>query len=164
MFLRVSLAVLLLSTVALIAEAGDDCAKYQTECPVMGGKIDKSIYEDHEGKRVYFCCESCREEFKKDPDKYINKMEEAGVRVYDAEVADLKCPVTGEPVNKDVYTEYKGEKVYFCCEECKAKFEEDPEKYMKAHAHHAEHSDKKTGCPAARHGCEKTCMGADKKG
>lgn len=40
------------------------------------------------------------------------------------------CPVTGDPlVNKNIYTEYKGRKVYFCCPKCKGKFEANPEKY-----------------------------------
>jgi len=40
------------------------------------------------------------------------------------------CPVMdGNKINKDVFVEYKGVKVYFCCSSCKAKFEADPEKY-----------------------------------
>lgn len=52
---------------------------YQTRCPVMGGNIDKKFHADYGGKRVYFCCSGCLEDFKKDPGKYIKKMEEAGV-------------------------------------------------------------------------------------
>ena len=40
------------------------------------------------------------------------------------------CPVMGGPINKEIYTEYKGKKVYFCCAECKGKFEKEPEKYI----------------------------------
>jgi YHS domain-containing protein len=40
------------------------------------------------------------------------------------------CPVTGGPINKDVYTIYQGKKVYFCCEGCKRAFEKKPEKYI----------------------------------
>ena len=42
-------------------------------------KINKDIYVDHEGKRVYFCCAGCDATFKKDPAKYIKKLEDAGV-------------------------------------------------------------------------------------
>ena len=28
----------------------------QTTCPVMGNPINKDIYADYSGKRVYFCC------------------------------------------------------------------------------------------------------------
>jgi len=51
----------------------------QTTCPVMGNKIVKTIYADHEGKRVYFCCAACVDAFKKDPAKYVKKLEDAGV-------------------------------------------------------------------------------------
>ena len=48
-------------------------------CVVMGGKINKDVYVDHEGQRVYFCCAACIDEFNKNPDKYLKKMKEAGV-------------------------------------------------------------------------------------
>lgn len=51
----------------------------QTECAVLSGKIDKKVYTDYEGKRIYFCCASCIDEFKKDPPKYLKKMEEQGI-------------------------------------------------------------------------------------
>ena len=47
-------------------------------CPVSGEKIDdkmKATYE-YEGKIYNFCCPMCIEEFKKDPAKYIKKIEE----------------------------------------------------------------------------------------
>jgi len=56
-------------------------AKEQTNCPVMGGKIDKKFYADHDGKRVYFCCVGCVEPFKKEPAKYIKKLEDAGIEL-----------------------------------------------------------------------------------
>lgn len=52
--------------------------KAQETCPVMGGELDKSIYVDHEGKRVYFCCGMCVEKFKKDPEKYLKVLSDKG--------------------------------------------------------------------------------------
>ncbi|MDD5458592.1 MAG: YHS domain-containing protein [Phycisphaerae bacterium] len=46
----------------------------QTMCPVMGGKINKNIFIEHNGKKVYFCCQGCVEEFKKNPEKYMDKL------------------------------------------------------------------------------------------
>jgi len=40
------------------------------------------------------------------------------------------CPVMGNPINKDVCTDYKGQKVYFCCPACVDKFKAEPEKYL----------------------------------
>jgi YHS domain-containing protein len=51
----------------------------QTTCPVLGGKISKEFYADYKGQRVYFCCSGCDAEFKKDPEKYLQKMKEQGV-------------------------------------------------------------------------------------
>jgi len=51
----------------------------QTTCPVLGGKINKEAYADYKGQRVYFCCQGCDAEFKKDPEKYLQKMKEQGV-------------------------------------------------------------------------------------
>ncbi len=46
-------------------------------CPVSGEKIDEKMKETYEykGKIYNFCCPMCIEEFKKDPEKYIEKME-----------------------------------------------------------------------------------------
>jgi len=47
------------------------------------------------------------------------------------EVEQTTCAVMdGMKIDKNVFTEYKGKKVYFCCTDCKAKFEADPEKYI----------------------------------
>jgi Cu(I)/Ag(I) efflux system membrane fusion protein len=48
--------------------------KNQTLCPVMGGKINKEVYTDHNGMRIYFCCAGCDGEFKSDPEKYLQQM------------------------------------------------------------------------------------------
>ncbi|HMA65964.1 MAG: hypothetical protein ACM31E_12275 [Fibrobacterota bacterium] len=52
--------------------------KPQTTCPVYGGDIDKSQFVDINGKRIYVCCAACIAEIKKDPDKYIKKLESMG--------------------------------------------------------------------------------------
>ncbi len=58
----------------------------QTTCPVMGGKINKEVYMDYEGKRVYFCCPSCIAEFEKDPETYMKKITEEGVTLEDSPI------------------------------------------------------------------------------
>jgi Cu(I)/Ag(I) efflux system membrane fusion protein len=40
------------------------------------------------------------------------------------------CHVMGLAINKNLFTMYKGKKVYFCCPGCKPEFEKDPEKYL----------------------------------
>jgi YHS domain-containing protein len=51
----------------------------QTKCPVLGGNIDKQVFADYKGQRIYFCCRGCDAEFKKNPEKYLQKLKEAGV-------------------------------------------------------------------------------------
>jgi len=45
----------------------------------MAGKIDKKVYTDYQGKRVYFCCSQCQKDFQKDPAGYVKKLEGEGV-------------------------------------------------------------------------------------
>jgi YHS domain-containing protein len=52
--------------------------KKQETCPVMGGKINRQIFADYQGKRVYFCCAGCPETFLKEPEKYLRKLRELG--------------------------------------------------------------------------------------
>ena len=61
------------------APASKSVTTPQTTCPVMGGPINKKIFVDYQGKRVYFCCSDCPAEFNKDPGKYVKKLEDAGV-------------------------------------------------------------------------------------
>lgn len=46
----------------------------QTTCPVMGGAIDKRYFTMYNGKKVYFCCPGCDGTFKKEPEKYLDKL------------------------------------------------------------------------------------------
>lgn len=63
----------------LAVPATTTVVKHQTMCPVMGGAVDKKIFVDYEGKRVYFCCMGCPATFRKNPVKYIKKLEAEGI-------------------------------------------------------------------------------------
>ncbi|GAB4317198.1 MAG: hypothetical protein Kow0059_10140 [Candidatus Sumerlaeia bacterium] len=46
-------------------------------------------------------------------------------------LTNTKCPVlTNEPVDRDIFVEYEGQRVYFCCNRCRRMFLETPEKYL----------------------------------
>ena len=47
----------------------------------MGGEIDRKLFADYKGKRVYFCCAMCTSKFEKEPEKYIKRLEDEGVVV-----------------------------------------------------------------------------------
>ncbi len=51
-----------------------EAAIEQTVCPVMAAPIDKNYYTEYNGKKVYFCCPGCKEQFLKNPEKYIAKL------------------------------------------------------------------------------------------
>ena len=40
-----------------------------------GHDIDPKITYEYKGKLIAFCCADCVDEFKKDPEKYVKKME-----------------------------------------------------------------------------------------
>ena len=53
----------------------------QEKCPVMNRAIDKKLYVDHDGKRIYVCCPGCIEKVKADPGKYIKQIESEGIEL-----------------------------------------------------------------------------------
>lgn len=55
--------------------------KAQTTCPVMGEEIDKALFVDVKGKRIYVCCGGCIKKVKADPAKYIKILEDQGVKI-----------------------------------------------------------------------------------
>lgn len=45
--------------------------------------------------------------------------------------AQETCPVMeGNRIDPDIYVDYQGRRVYFCCQVCKGAFEKEPEKYL----------------------------------
>lgn len=67
-----------------MVEAKKSDTKMQTQCPMMGGPIDKNVYTDYKGKRIYFAGEMCRGMFLEDPQKHIDKMIKEGVSLEDS--------------------------------------------------------------------------------
>lgn len=111
-----------------VALADKEPLQPQTRCPVMDGKIDKSLFVEYDDKRIYVCCKECIAPVKKDPAKYIRELESKGVTL---EKAQTTCPVLDGKIDKKVYADYNGKRVYFCCAGCIMEFKKDPEKYLK---------------------------------
>jgi len=105
--------------------------KPQTTCPVMGGKINTKVFVDYGGDRVYFCCKGCPEKFSKTPEKYLAKLEKEGITLARTPKPQEMCPVMGGKVDKAVYADYQGKRVYFCCKGCPDKFLKTPDQFLK---------------------------------
>lgn len=99
----------------------------QTVCPVMGGKINPKLYADVKGHRVYVCCKGCLPAVKKHPQKYIDKLKAEGV---DVEKIQTTCPVRGGKIDKELYVDAKGKRIYLCCKGCASAVKSNPEKYI----------------------------------
>jgi YHS domain-containing protein len=55
---------------------GDTGRPRQTIDPVSGKAIDRNVFVDYKGKRVYFNNKKSIGQFKKDPDKYMKRLGE----------------------------------------------------------------------------------------
>ena len=99
----------------------------QTRCPVMGGKIDSAQYTDIQGQRVYHCCGGCSAKLIANPDKYFQKAASEGVLFENIQTA---CPVSGKPIDKTVFVDYQGRRVYFNSQKSAEKFLKNSAKYL----------------------------------
>jgi YHS domain-containing protein len=78
MILKKALFALLIAVSAISAFAGPNKTKTPKTivCAVTGGKVDIAkatkdhMYTDYKGRRYFFCCAGCPEEFNKDKAKY----------------------------------------------------------------------------------------------
>lgn len=43
----------------------------------LGGEMGKPYVFTYEGREIKFCCKGCMKDFKKDPAKYLKKLDEA---------------------------------------------------------------------------------------
>jgi YHS domain-containing protein len=47
-----------------------------------------------------------------------------------AAVGQKTCPVMAGEINADIFVDYEGRRVYFCCPACKDVFAKEPQKYL----------------------------------
>jgi YHS domain-containing protein len=141
------------------AKKQDDKNKpINAKCPVQGEDIDPKVTTAYKGKTVAFCCESCIDDFKKDPEKYMKQIAADNKKAEDAKKGDKgkgkseggaadksdsqAAGKAAKPVNKlcavnpddavdpTVTTVYEGKVIGFCCEDCQKKFDLDPKAYV----------------------------------
>ena len=81
--LAVALALAALAVNTVRAEEKKEAAKpYPLEKCIVSdeklGEMGKPFVFTHEGQEIKLCCKSCQKDFKKDPAKYLKKLEGAG--------------------------------------------------------------------------------------
>jgi hypothetical protein len=100
----------------------------QATCPIMGGKVNKDLFVDQGGQRIYVCCKGCLAPVQKDFAKFAKKIETAGETITKIQTT---CPVMGGKINKAQYADVKGKRIYVCCPGCIGKITSDPDTYIK---------------------------------
>ncbi len=99
----------------------------QVACPVSGKATTEGTELNVNGVEVAFCCKNCR--------KAVNKAEgDAQLKMLYGKLKkgftlQVKCPVSGKPIDPAQSVEHDGKQVYFCCENCPAAFLADPAKF-----------------------------------
>jgi YHS domain-containing protein len=129
-------------------------------CPVTGEKIaSRDVSAKMFDRDVYFCCEGCKAKAEKNPAMFVKKtLDEQRAAIQgvtakadhhgahgehhgSAEKGEQKflgkgdgvttCPVTGEPINKNVNAQINGKTVYACCPDCLETVRKNPDLYLK---------------------------------
>ncbi len=114
-----------------VATAAKAKVTNQTVCPVSGKKIDKKLSVTVKGKRIYVCCPKCAAKVKANPEKYSKKTTEKPTQTAKLK-AQAYCPVMqNNKINKNLYVDFKGKRIYVCCKGCLPMVKRHPEKYRK---------------------------------
>jgi xanthine dehydrogenase accessory factor len=91
--------------------------------PICGMTVTatpQNLHVEHDGETVYFCCEGCKETFLTS----TSALPEAAPASVETAV-DPICGMTVVAVADTPHVEHDGETVYFCCEGCKKKFQQE---------------------------------------
>jgi YHS domain-containing protein len=115
----------------------------------MEEPINPDLFVPFNGRRIYVCCETCLEKVREEPARYAqivaqtvdpqedeetagaeeDKKDSAGA--VEERPAQSTCPIMGFAVNKDLYADVKGKRVYVCCPPCRQKVKADPDAALK---------------------------------
>jgi YHS domain-containing protein len=100
------------------------------------GEMGKPVVKFYEGREVQFCCDMCPKKFEKNQAKYLKKLDDAIIAKEKPTYPLQTCVVSGEElVHSDMGDPvdyiYNNHLVRFCCNMCPAKFEKEPEKYLR---------------------------------
>jgi len=102
-------------------------------CPVTGDPVNKELKNEVNGRVFYVCCEGCADVVKKNPELFLKPVEgEKKEQAFLGKGDGVEtCPVTGEPVDKDLKGEVDGQTFYVCCAGCIDVVKKNPAAYLK---------------------------------
>ncbi|MBI5099822.1 MAG: heavy metal translocating P-type ATPase [Nitrospirae bacterium] len=103
-------------------------------CKMTIDKKDAAATSEYKGATYYFCAVSCKENFDKDPESFLEvRSQKSEARSEEKKENMAKDPVCGMVIPKDrsIKREVGGRTYYFCAESCVKTFEE-PEAELKA--------------------------------
>ena len=116
------------------AAAGPGPIPINTICPVSSKLADRTKITVYEGKLVAFCCDDCKASFEKDPKPHLARLAQFANpppgNLGLAKPINAKCPVSGKDVDPAKISTHDGKVVAFCCDDCKAKFDQDPTPFL----------------------------------
>jgi YHS domain-containing protein len=99
-------------------------------CPVMDDEpIDFASSAPSDEGPVYFCCRDCIPKYQSDPAKYAAKVAAQRKALAARPKVQVSCPVSKDPVDREVFAENGGQKVFFCSKACADKYKAEPGKY-----------------------------------
>lgn len=101
----------------------------------FGGDMGEPIDMVYGNRLVRFCCSGCIADFKKDPAKYLAKIDAAALEASKKNPPkEGVCPVSGDQFGGDmgepVNYLFAGRVIKLCCKGCVKDFEKNPAKYL----------------------------------
>lgn len=99
-------------------------------CPVSGEAADLSVSTAADEGPVFFCCKKCVSTFEADRAKFATQVAAQRTALASRPKVQVRCPISGEPVDSKAFLEADGKKVFFCCSDCALKYKADPAKYQ----------------------------------
>ena len=112
-------------------EGATEQAAPRTMCPLMGGKITKDLTVGSCGKRTSGCCQAGLGPVCNAPAQCGKTVEDKGIMLEKPPVSQTSCPMMGGRINKNLFVDSEGKRIYACCAGCVGPIGEDPAKYIK---------------------------------
>lgn len=102
-------------------------------CGMTVAALPSTPHVEHDGQTVYFCCAACKDRYERESMATASSLSPApapapargAASAAPATAVDPICGMTVLAVADTPQLEHHGQTVYFCCEGCKTKFEND---------------------------------------